>query len=141
MSRFVLPAAVAPLDVEGARRRYLDLLKAGEALSCGCPRGTQFHRIACFPLLNEPPKCLACHATEGVEFESPRTAYARVCSCKDCHAGLGLPCIRGCASVVLCADYNASPDPNASIPLCRHCARVHYEEMEAQWQEYRAGQM
>ena len=51
MSRFIIPTS--PLDLVGAKRRFDKLLKGGEAMACGCPRGTQFHPLACF--LNSPP--------------------------------------------------------------------------------------
>jgi hypothetical protein len=56
-SRFIVPEAVAPLDLAAAQRRFLDALKG----------------ITDAPY--EGPYCLACAITEGVEMESSRTRY------------------------------------------------------------------
>lgn len=63
--------------------------------------------------LGVPAICAHCKATEGVEWESSRTAYPE--------------------------DPAGMDDPNAPIPLCRACAKEHHEHWDEQWDNYRSG--
>jgi hypothetical protein len=148
-SRFLIPASVAPLDVDRAQRRYLDQLLTPptvvlRCIGCGLTRfettpvcdanPTSSHRF-------EPLECLACRATDGVAFEDPRTAYEKRCKRTDCLAGgYSSSCEARHANKTDCPNW-PKEDPNTPIPLCRHCARVHHEEMNDRDAEYRAGQM
>lgn len=79
-------------------------------------------------------KCEQCafyglEVTEGVEFESSRTAYHHEpCQHEDC---LACPELRD-------ACYR-DRDPNKPIALCRPCTKEHHENWDAQWSEYYAG--
>ena len=137
--RFLVPTP--PLDLVRAKRRFDELLKGGETMACGCPRGTQFHPVACY---GKPValKCLACGCTEGVQLESSRTAYLKTCDAEGCHAMAGLDnkCRSG-EPKSECTYFKRLPDPNAPFPLCRPCAAEHHANWDAQWAEHRTGQM
>lgn len=56
--------------------------------------------------------CVRCNATEGVELESSRTQYP----------------YKG--------DLNSPDNPNASVLLCRDCAKEHHEHWDSMWADY-----
>jgi hypothetical protein len=63
--------------------------------------------------------CSNCGATEGVQLEDSRTCYA--------------PIVRTRWQRILEPD---PPDPNAPIPYCRPCAKLHHEWWDEEWKIY-----
>lgn len=66
----------------------------------------------------EPPPtkqtCRACGSNKHVHLESSRTAYL----------------------------WNGEgEDPNAPIPLCRPCAKIHHDNWDEQWKEVERGRL
>ncbi len=59
--------------------------------------------------------CMRCAATDGVAVENSRTQYP------------------------FDGELNSKDDPNASIPLCRDCAKEHHEYWDSMWADYYNG--
>lgn len=73
----------------------------------------------------KPAKCEQCEATEGVELEGTRTAYAA-------------PRINGWTRLLLDDEIaDNSPDPNTGMWLCRDCAKEYHEYWDEMWENAR----
>jgi hypothetical protein len=115
VSRFLLPTA--PLDLEGAHRRYLEALLGPRAV-CSCCGGTDRVRVE-----GGVPVCYACgreHWVDGPIRPAPPIDLFndKVPACGCCGSIIGVE-----------LEYpwdGTGEDPNAPILLCRGCAQTHH---------------
>ena len=101
-----------------APRKSLAMLNAGTFLARTPPLDFDAAHRRFRKALGLDRECVCCHGQSGdrdVRLEASRTAFTWL--------------------------DKTRPDPNAPILLCRPCAKMHHEEMDSAWADYRAGSL